>query len=105
MPLGAWLEPHPSGLRVRSGGKSRRSGPSEHMQVAGALSIHPVIYRTTGGRRVWHGACWGIEHAGKRHYLPRPASQQYRCSRCTSSDSGATAERAGARASQLQSHH
>ena len=40
MPLGAWLEPHPSGLRVRSGGLSRRSEPSDHLQAGGSLSMH-----------------------------------------------------------------
>ena len=29
-PIGAWLKPRPAGLRVRSGGLSRRSSPSEH---------------------------------------------------------------------------
>ena len=40
VPLGAWLEPHPSGLRVRSGGLSRRSEPLDHLQAAGSLSMH-----------------------------------------------------------------
>ena len=40
MPLGAWLEPRPSGLRVRSGGLSRRSEPSDHLQAGGSLSMH-----------------------------------------------------------------
>ena len=40
VPLGAWLEPRPSGLRVRSGGLSRRSEPSDHLQAGGSLSMH-----------------------------------------------------------------
>ena len=39
VPLGAWLEPRPSGLRVRSGGLSRRSEPLDHLQAAVCLSI------------------------------------------------------------------
>ena len=39
VPLGAWLEPRPSGLRVRIGGLSRRSEPSDHLQAAVCLSI------------------------------------------------------------------
>ena len=40
VPLGAWLEPHPSGLRVRSGGLSRHSEALDHLQAAGSLSMH-----------------------------------------------------------------
>ena len=40
VPLGAWLEPRPSGLRVQSGGLSRRSAASDHLQAGGSLSIH-----------------------------------------------------------------
>ena len=40
VPLGAWLEPRPSGLRVRSGGLSRCSEPSDHLQAGGSLSMH-----------------------------------------------------------------
>ena len=35
-----WREPRPPGLRVRSGGLSRRSAPSDHLQAAASLSIH-----------------------------------------------------------------
>ena len=62
VPLGAWLEPRPSGLRVRSGGLSRRAEPSDHLQarlalwalsVSSALTAQPAL-RARRPRRARH---------------------------------------------------
>ena len=73
MPLGAWLEPRPSGLRVRSGGLSRRSEPSDHLQAGGSLSMHRELcaHSLTGAQSAQ-------AKAGQAHARARPQAMPER---------------------------
>ena len=63
----------PSGLRVLSGGLSRRSEPSDHLQAAGSLSIHCELraHSPTGAQSTQ-------AKASQAHARARPQAMQER---------------------------
>ena len=74
-PYEAWLEPRHAGLRVRSGGKSRRSKPSDILQAASSLSIDRKLcaHSPTGAQTAQPMAC-------QRHTRER-GQRRWRCCR------------------------